>query len=936
MSRICIITEELPHVGRTGGIGAAMHELALVLAKAGHSVDLLYHNVSGADVEKLQRAEELYAHARIRMMELDWRKFIDSQPTPRAVSFAIYRTLSSNAYSYDFVHFPDYKGFGFYAMLAKHQGLAFTSTEFVVQVHGPTRWTIEANNSFFTHEEQLAIDYMERRSIELADRVVAPSEYIASWVNEKMLKSPREISVIRNLCGDLRAQISRAAQARIEPSKNSQMREIVIFGRHEDRKGIDIACQALSRLSKDLAESLISVSFIGNMGNVSGQSSLIYLHEASKKWDFHFEFHFGLSRDDVAAYLNNRDDVLVVVPSPYENSPYTVLEPLMLGVPLLCSIDGGAKELIDEQDRDDACCTMSVQSLVTKMREKLTTGIRAARLAEDDGSISAKWCGFHESRTQNLPAKSKPSFRPLVTVGITHFERPLKLFDAVLSIIKQDYDNIELIVCDDGSTTEEATSALSHLEVILSRVGGRLLRRPNGYLGAARNTILADATGEYVIFLDDDDIAATNMVSTLVEAASHSQADAVSCLNYFMPEQRRGEVLVNPADNFKVSYFPLGGPVALSAEQNVFGSATALFRREAVLRVGGYSEIYGVGHEDYELYINLAIHGCNIEVCPEPLFFYEVGRPSMVSATSLIRNFSRCFQPIAANMPKDMVDYINLSAGRTASANQSNRTSWLNDQKPSRLLRRELMSDHLPIERCLELAAQLAEEEGNRHAASAFRSGLTLKDEITRQGFNVAELRSARTRPKAYRAPNRFPGNVRIAKSLVEARFLFALERGHDALCYLDSYIGANGVTTDLIVIVAENVEHLLVLKNQPQYKTLITNLKGAHPAGIISDVVAGAVIACLTGDEELAREVLDVAIKVDCDDYLQSYGDVAMAVVEGETDPLRHFIEFGVSEKRNGFGRTLIVYNKLRLNAKWKGFEHRGLTPALATATSD
>ena len=933
MARICIVTEELPHVGRTGGIGAAMHELALVLAEAGHSVDLLYYNLSEADAERLALAEQIYAQSRIRMTVLDWRKYIDGQPTPRAVSFAIYRTLTSNPYSYDFVHFPDYKGLGFYSQLAKLQGLAFPSTHFVVQIHGPTRWTIEANNSFFSNEEQLAIDYMEMRSIALADKVVAPSQYIATWVNDHLLKAPREITVIRNLCGDLKRQISsmKPAPSGPAPSERKLLREIVVFGRHEDRKGIDIACQALSRVSNDLAEALVSVSFIGNMGMVSGQSSLIYLHEASKNWGFNFDFHFDLSRDDVAAYLFGRDDVLVLVPSPHENSPYAVLEPLMLGVPVLFSSDGGAKELIDECDWLDACCTMSVPSLTAKLREKLVGGVRPIRLAVENASVAEQWRQFHSSVAQLVAATGEAKPSPLVTVGITHYERPEKLFDAVLSIIKQDYDRIELIVCDDGSQSDKAIAGLSHLEVILRRVGGRLVRRENGYLGAARNSVLAEAKGDFVIFLDDDDIAAPNMVSTLVRAASRSGADAVSCLNYYMPENRRGEVIVHSDIIERVSYFPLGGPIALSPEQNAFGSATALFRREAVLRVGGYSEVYGVGHEDYELYINLAIAGCKIEVCPEPLFFYEVGRPSMVSATSLVRNFNRCFQPFAENLPSDMVDYVNLAAGRSAFANQQKRNVWLNDQKPGRELRHELMSTQPSLTRCLKLAAKLAEKEGNRQAAAAFRSGMALKEALSHNKFNDALPKLARNRPKNFRAKKLGAYGEHLSKSLIEARFLFALGRGRDALSYIDDYVGTHGVTRDLILTVAENVEHIDALKDEAAYKAILAEIKDAYTSDIVADAIAGAVVAGLTGDEALARAALDAAIESDSQDYLRSNGDVAEAVTSGTTDALRHFIEFGAIEGRGGFERTIKAYRVLTSNAKLRNLSHRGVNGSLA-----
>lgn len=923
MARVCIITEELPHVGRTGGIGAAMHELALSLSANGHHVDLLYHNVSGASDEVLDRAKDIYSESRIRLIVLNCAPHIDCDPTPRAVSYSIYRTLSESAYEYDFVHFPDYKGLAFFPLLAKHQGLAFPSTQFVVQVHGPTRWTIEANGTFFSHEEQVSIDYMERRTIELADKVVAPSAYIADWVNDRLLKNPRDISVIKNLCGDLPVNAMAPDTHQASERSPNKIREIVIFGRHEDRKGIDIACQALSRLSKRLGKEEILVSFIGNMGQVAGQNSLIYLHEVSKNWMFNFDFHFGLNRDDVAAYLHGRDDALVIIPSPYENSPYTVLETLMLGAPLICSIEGGAKELIDERDWELACCTMSAKALAQKIAQTISNGAFPARIAEANADIIKKWCAFHAPIAPENVALDKSEFCPLVTVGITHYERPKKVIDAITSIIKQDYTNIEILVCDDGSSSDDTIEALSRIEVMLNRVGGKLLRRENGYLGAARNTILANATGEYVIFLDDDDIAAGNMVSTLVAAAHRTKVDAVSCLNIFMPESLRGDVLIGAFHNTKVSYFPLGGPVSLSAEQNVFGSATALFSRQALQKVGGYTEVYGVGHEDYELYIRLAIAGCQIEVCPEPLFFYEVGRPSMISSTSLVRNFNRCFEPIAEHMPPEMIDYVNLNAGRTAYRNQHNRAWWLNSQKPTSEIRHELQNQEMTIERALERAETLAQEEGNHQAAGGFRAGLMLKEAIRRR-LEGEELRPRNQKKRKDLSNIKAKSSLPLRDQyLFDARFLLAMGRADDAVPFLQKYADEIGATEDLLTSLAEGGSELVAVADRSEISSIVKTIEVAYMEGELGAFAAGARLASLFENESLARCVLDAAIAIDVEEYVLANEDVAGSGIE----PFEHFVQFGFAEGRLGFARTLEAFELLSARGAMPRFVHRGLT---------
>ena len=89
---------------------------------------------------------------------------------------------------------------------------------------------------------------------------------------------------------------------------------------------------------------------------------------------------------------------------------------------------------------------------------------------------------------------------PLVTIIITTYNRPRFLPVAIQSVIDQLYSNWELIVVNDaGQDVKEIVDSFNDSRIIY------ILKEKNAGLGAARNTGIENAHGQYVCFLDDDD-----------------------------------------------------------------------------------------------------------------------------------------------------------------------------------------------------------------------------------------------------------------------------------------------------------------------------------------------------------------------------------------------------------------------------------------------
>ena len=118
--------------------------------------------------------------------------------------------------------------------------------------------------------------------------------------------------------------------------------------------------------------------------------------------------------------------------------------------------------------------------------------------------------------------------RPLISVVIPTYNSEKTIGAALSSVIAQDYDNLEIIVVDGASSDGTADAARSALENS-SRRWRVLNHEHNRGISAARNTGLDEANGEYIHFMDSDDLVEKSFISALYGLASEKGCDIVFC-----------------------------------------------------------------------------------------------------------------------------------------------------------------------------------------------------------------------------------------------------------------------------------------------------------------------------------------------------------------------------------------------------------------------
>lgn len=235
-----------------------------------------------------------------------------------------------------------------------------------------------------------------------------------------------------------------------------------------------------------------------------------------------------------------------------------------------------------------------------------------------------------------------------VAVVITHHDQGRYLADAVASAVGQTHERLEVVVVDDGSTDPSSLEALDDVEAKDWGRPVRVVRQDNRYLGAARNVGIRSTDARYVAFCDDDDILEPDYVETLLTTARRSGAAAVATALRNRAVDDAGDFRDDVDDPVWVF---LDGNLDVGIVWNTFGGAGMLVDRQVLLDAGGFHEHHGIGHEDWDLLLRLALAGHDVLAVPRPLYQYRILPTSMVRVTSQFANMVPLFASYAAGLP---------------------------------------------------------------------------------------------------------------------------------------------------------------------------------------------------------------------------------------------------------------------------------------------
>lgn len=261
------------------------------------------------------------------------------------------------------------------------------------------------------------------------------------------------------------------------------------------------------------------------------------------------------------------------------------------------------------------------------------------------------------SRSTSSKAEARQAID--TTIVIPYFEQPRLLDQNLEALTRQTDPRFSVVIVDDGSSSPHACRYLDEVVDCYPALDITIVRQENRYLGAARNAGIRAAATDYVILLDDDNVPFPNLVESLREAVRASNADVVTCgLRLFHDENYSPASATHPDGP---EQFFSGGPLLLGAVHNCFGDATGIYRRSAILELGGFHEIHGVSFEDWQLHLRMVAADYKLLSLPEPLVWYRVRERSMLRTTSHYANarqIAAVVEKLPAWMLSPLSDYL--------------------------------------------------------------------------------------------------------------------------------------------------------------------------------------------------------------------------------------------------------------------------------------
>ncbi|MBU1695347.1 MAG: glycosyltransferase [Verrucomicrobia bacterium] len=279
---------------------------------------------------------------------------------------------------------------------------------------------------------------------------------------------------------------------------------------------------------------------------------------------------------------------------------------------------------------------------------------------------------------------------PLVSIIIPCHNAEEYIAEAIQSALDQRCPNKEVIVVDDGSTD----GSLDAIRSFGNRA--RWVTGPNRGGNVARNTGLGMARGNFIQFLDADDLLYPDKLAVQMPLLNESDLDVVFCAwDWQNRETGTSKVQRRPYAGEDPFLYVLAGPLQTSA---------GLYRIDALRRVGGFTE--GLPRaQEFDLHVRMALDGMRCGYTDQVLYAFRKSESGISGdlrpiAAQKIRILQNALDQVRKHSPPDLarlaaIQDASIQTGRDV----MNRGGWSQALTAFRLARTSQAHRHHPSSR---------------------------------------------------------------------------------------------------------------------------------------------------------------------------------------------------------------------------------------------
>lgn len=643
MKKICIVTPDVIGPVKNGGIGTHCFYLAQTLAQAGMKVTLLF---TGPLQNKSHKHwKKFYSEKNIEYRYLDDFETISYRVQHNHflnTSFFVFHFLKEN--NFDVVHFQEWLANGMVTIQAKETINFFNNTTLTVTMHSSTQWQQEGMMRYSanpSYDEKLK--WAEEYCVKHCDTLISPSKYMIRWAKDRNWQLPQKQTVIPYCYLEslplpfTRAGSASSGQKRTKREVNP--RHLIYFGRLETRKGLEYFIESVlqnkinnENMQKNDKRNLIEkISFLGKVGNTLEGNAKTYIRK--KLGNIPYKIFSNLDTFEAIEYIKNSGG-LVVIPSLIDNYPYTVVEMIENKIPFLCSNTGGIPEMVDKQILFDV---KNKNSLAQKLEKAHEIPFENLKHHYDSKRAASAWQKWHGNLFAGKSKKTNDQkiVEKKVSICIPYYNYPKYLPLLLASIKNITYKKYEVVVVNDGSLQPQANEVFQKMKEQYPEF--HFFEKENSGVGDTRNFAASKSKGEYLIFMDSDNLAYPNMIHDFLLAIQKSKADCVTCHFDAFDENFNG----TRPEKILFKYFPLGPCTQAGILENIFGDANFIIKRNVFNEVNGFGTERDTSWEDWEFLAKLNLQGFTQKVVPKSLFWYRYTEDGFSRNTNQYKNHQR-------------------------------------------------------------------------------------------------------------------------------------------------------------------------------------------------------------------------------------------------------------------------------------------------------